>query len=247
MTDPFIISAILLTFLLAGAVKGVIGLGLPTVSLGLMTAVLDLPSAMALMVVPSAVTNIWQASAGGNGMLLIRRLWPFLIMATVTIWFGAQALAKVDLDWLSALLGLLLIAYAGLNLAGVRLSIGPSRETVAGPAFGVVNGVLTGMTGSFVVPGVLFLQAIGLPRDQLVQAMGMLFSLSTLALAVALGTGGLWTAELGAASALSVLPAIVGMVVGARIRGRLSEAAFRRVFFLSILVLGAYIVTRAVL
>ena len=247
MSDPSIIAAIIVTFLLAGAVKGVIGLGLPTVSLGLMTAVLDLPSAMALMVVPSAVTNLWQASVGGNALVLIRRLWPFLVMATVTIWLGAQALAQVDLVWLSALLGLLLIAYAGLNLAGVRLSIGPSREPVAGPAFGLVNGVLTGMTGSFVVPGVLFLQAIGLPRDQLVQAMGMLFTLSTLALALALGTGGLWTTELGTASALAVLPAILGMVIGARIRDLLSETAFRRVFFLSILGLGAYIVGRAVL
>ena len=245
MTDPAIIAAIIATFLLAGAVKGVIGLGLPTVSLGLMTAVLDLPSAMALMILPSLVTNLWQGVVGGHLRLLLMRLWPFLGMATVTIWLGAQALSHVDLSWLSALLGALLVAYAGLNLAGVRLSISSHREPLAGPAFGLVNGMLTGMTGSFVVPGVLFLQAIGLTRDQLVQAMGLLFTLSTAALALALGTGGLWTAELGAASALAVLPAILGMMLGARIRGRLSETAFRRVFFLSILILGVYIVTRS--
>ena len=247
MTDPIVIAAIIATFLLAGAVKGVIGLGLPTVSLGLMTALLDLPSAMALMVVPSAVTNLWQASVGGNGRILLRRLWPFLTMATVTIWLGAQALQRVDLQWLSALLGVLLIVYAALNLVGIRLSIDHARERLAGPGFGLVNGVLTGMTGSFVVPGVLFLQAIGLPRDQLVQAMGMLFTLSTLALGLALGLGGLWTADLGVASLAAVIPAIAGMMLGARIRGRLSEQAFRRVFFLSILVLGAYIVVRALL
>ena len=246
MTEPLILAAIVATFLLAGTVKGVIGLGLPTVSLGLMTALLDLPSAMALMVLPSFVTNLWQALAGGHTATLIARLWPFLLAATVTIWLGAQALAHVDLAILSALLGLLLVAYAGLNLAGVRIRIPPQRETVAGPVFGTVNGVLTGMTGSFVVPGVLFLQAIGLPRDQLVQAMGWLFTLSTVALALALGGAGLWTAELGLTSAAAVVPAIAGMMLGARIRGRLSEAAFRQVFFVSILLLGVWIVAHSV-
>jgi uncharacterized membrane protein YfcA len=154
-------------------------------------------------------------------------------------------LARVELSWLSALLGLLLVAYAGLALSGFRLSLSPPREALAGPMFGGINGVLTGMTGSFVVPGVLFLQAIGLPRDQLVQAMGILFTLSTVALAAALGHAGLWTSSLGALSAAAVAPAILGMILGARIRERLSEARFKRVFLLGILALGAYITTRS--
>lgn len=247
MSDPVAILAIALTFLLAGGVKGVIGLGLPTVSLGLLTAVLDLPSAMALMIVPSFVTNLWQALQGGALWTLLCRLWPFLLAATVTIGLGAQALSRVDLPVLSALLGGLLIAYALLALKGVRLALSTRQERWSGPALGTINGVLTGMTGSFVVPGVLFLQALGLSRDHLVQAMGILFTLSTLALAVALGAGRLWTAELGLASVLAVVPAILGMVLGARLRSRLSESAFRRVFFWSILVLGAYIAARAVL
>ena len=75
--------------------------------------------------------------------------------------------------------------YAGIALLGWRLTFAPQSEKWAGPGFGLVNGVLTGMTGSFVMPGVLYLQAIGLPRDALVQAMGILFTLSTVALAIA--------------------------------------------------------------
>jgi uncharacterized membrane protein YfcA len=103
------------------------------------------------------------------------------------------------------------------------------------------------MTGSFVVPGVLYLQAIGLPRDMLIQAMGMLFTASTAALAVALGGRNLLTLELGAISTAAVLPAIAGMILGQRLRRRLSETSFRRVFFLSLLALGAYIVARSFL
>ncbi|MBE0620293.1 MAG: sulfite exporter TauE/SafE family protein [Burkholderiales bacterium] len=247
MLDLLTLTAIAGTFLLAGAVKGVIGLGLPTVSLGLLTAALDLPTAMALLIVPSLVTNLWQAVVGGNGRAIFLRIWPFLLMATATVWLGATALTRVDLSLLSGLLGVLLVAYAALNLAGIRIEISTQREIWAGPLFGIANGVLTGMTGSFMVPGVMFLQAIGLSRDRLVQAMGMLFTASTVALAVALHGNSLLTTQLSLVSLAAVIPAAVGMVTGQRMRRRLSEDRFRQLFFLAILVLGAYIIAKAVL
>ena len=242
MFDDLTILAIVGTFVIAGAVKGVIGLGLPTVSLGLLTVAIGLPQAMVLLLVPSFVTNLWQAVIGGNGKAILRRLWPFLLLATVTVWLGTTALTRVDPAFLSALLGLLLVVYATVNLAGFRFTITTRQEAWIGPLVGSANGILTGMTGSFVVPGVLFLQAIGLSRDRLIQAMGMLFTASTLALAVALQGNGLLTRELGAFSAVGLLPAIIGMVLGQRIRRRLSEQLFRRVFFIALLALGAYII-----
>jgi len=240
----FILIAV--TFLLAGLVKGVIGLGLPTVSLALLTATLGLPQAMALLLVPSFATNLWQALSGGNGGEIMRRHWPFFLMATVTIWIGALALTRLDGAFLSALLGLLLVVYSLVNLGGVRIAIPAPRQVWLGPAFGAANGVLTGMTGSFVVPGVMYLQAIGLTRDTLVQAMGILFTLSTLALAVALGGNGLLDAELGVLSAAALVPAVGGMLVGQAIRGRLSETMFRRVLFLSLLAMGIHLISGVV-
>ena len=247
MFDATALAAIAVTFLLAGSVKGIIGLGLPTVSLGLLAVALDLTTAMALLLAPSFVTNLWQALVGGNSVALLRRLWPFLLLATATVWLGALALTRVDLAWLSALLGVLLVLYGGVSLAGVRFTLGVRAEVWAGPVLGTVNGVLTGMTGSFVVPGVMYLQSIGLPRDMLIQAMGMLFTVSTLALGVALHGNQLLSTEQAVVSAAAVLPAIGGMVIGQRIRSRLSEQVFRKVFFSALLALGGYIVARAVL
>lgn len=245
MLDPAALVLVALTFLLAGAVKGVIGLGLPTVSLAVLTATLGLHPAMALLLVPSFATNLWQAAVGGNGRAIVARTWPFLLAATVTVWFGARALTRVDVALLSALLGALLIVYSTINLGGLRVSMPRRWEGWAGPLAGTANGVLTGMTGSFTVPGVLYLQALGLPHDMFVQAMGMLFTASTAALAVSLGGQRLLTTEFGIVSAAAVLPAIAGMVLGQQLRRRLSEAAFRRVFFLALLALGAYIVLRS--
>lgn len=246
MFDAPSLIAIFATFLLAGAVKGVLGLGLPILSLGLLTATIGLPQAMALLLVPALVTNVWQALSGGNAKAILRRIWPFLVTATVTVWIGTAVLTRVDLRLLSGLLGSLLVVYSLVSLAGFRLSISTSQEVWAGPAMGTVNGILAGMTGSFSVPGVLYLQAIGLPRDMLIQSMGMLFAASTLALAVALQGVGLLSQELGLASSVALAPAFVGMVAGRRLRRRIPEQRFRQVFFLSLLLLGAYIIAKAI-
>ncbi|MCB1740288.1 MAG: sulfite exporter TauE/SafE family protein [Gammaproteobacteria bacterium] len=243
--DLLTLCLIAMTFLLAGLVKGVIGLGLPTVSLALLSMVLNLPAAMALMLVPSFATNLWQALQGGHLAGLLRRLWPFLLPATLTVAIGARGLQTLPLHLLGGLLGVLLVCYALLGLSGLRWSLHGRRETWLGPLLGALNGVLTGMTGSFVFPGVMYLQATGLTREQLIQAMGILFTLSTLALGLALQERRLLDPELGLLSVAALLPAGAGMVVGRRLRQRLSEPHFRRIFFLALLLVGAHIIVRA--
>lgn len=245
MFDSAALAAVIATFVLAGAVKGVVGFGLPTVSLALLTIALGLPQAMALMLVPAFVTNLWQACAGSGSAEALRRIWPFLLMAGVTVWVGALALTRVDVQLLSGLLGLLLAVYALVSLGGLKLSLSARHEVWAGPLLGTVNGVLTGMTGSYVVPGVMFLHGIGLPRDRLVQAMGMLFLVSTLALGLALGGNDFLNLELGLASTAALVPALAGMILGQRLRRRLPEPRFRQLFFVALLLLGGYITAGA--
>ena len=242
MIDTSVVLIVVATFLLAGCVKGVIGLGLPTVSLALLTVSVGFPEAMNLLLVPSLITNIWQAAVGGNGRVIVRRIWPFLVMATAAIWLGSHVLTRVDLSVLSGLLGLLLVVYAVVSMAGYKITINARQEVWAGPLFGIMNGFLTGMTGSFVVPGVLYLQALGLTRDMLIQAMGMLFTASTLALAFALQQSELLNTDLSVLSTAALIPALIGMIFGQRIRKKLPEDTFRRVFFIALLILGIYII-----
>ena len=242
MIEHTTLMVILATFLLAGLVKGVIGLGLPTISLSILTIAIDLPTAMGLLLVPSFVTNLWQALSGGHGTYLLKRLWPFLLMATAMVWLGALALTRIDIGLLSILLGLLLVTYAITSLTGCRVSIAPGPAVWAGPLVGSVNGILTGMTGSFVVPGVMYLQAIGLNREQLIQSMGMLFTASTLALALALQCNHLLFAHVEILSAVALVPALIGMVLGQWIRTKLSDYQFQRGFFGALLLLGIYII-----
>ena len=246
MWTPESLLIIGLTFLIAGLVKGVIGLGLPTVSLALLTATLGLKPAMALLLLPSFVTNVWQGMAGKEFLSIARRLWTLLVAVCVGTWLGVHVLANSDTALLSALLGVLLGVYSTLNLVQPRVPSFGKSEIWLSPMIGGINGVLTGMTGSFVVPGVLYLQALALPRDALIQAMGILFTISTVALAVSLSDHRLLSMELGALSTVAIIPALIGMVVGQKVRQRLSETVFRKVFFISLLLLGVYIVLRSI-
>lgn len=228
-------------FGLAGAVKGVVGLGLPTVSLGLLTLAVGLPEAIALMLVPSFVTNVWQGMSGGALAPILGRIWPLLLAAAVGTVATAGAISVHDPRTLTALLRFVLVVYALAALIMPPFRVPEDWEAWSGPLVGTVNGILTGLTGSFVVPATMYLQALGLSRDMLVQSMGLVYAVSTIALLLALAAHDVFEARHGVASTLAVIPALGGMIAGQRLRARLSEAVFRRVFLLSVLGLGAYL------
>ncbi len=247
MTDPYSLAIIAFTFLLAGGVKGTIGLGLPIISVGVLVAIFDLTAAIALIIIPAFVTNVWQATVGGNALVILNRLWPFLSVAIATVWMGAIALTTVNTAYLSIFLGTILLSYSSLNLIGLQFRIPPRHEKWMGLVIGAANGICTGMAGSLSMPGVLYLQSIGLPRDMLVQAMGILFLLSTIGLAIALQNNNLLSSGLTTISTFAVIPSLVGMAIGQRIRKRLSKQRFRQVVSIAIFVLGLFIILKTFL
>lgn len=241
--SPALFLAIGATFFVAGLVKGVTGMGLPTVAMALLGALISPLAAAGLLLVPSAVTNVWQALSGPGLLPLLRRLWPMLLAILAGTILGAGGLASGE-AWVTTLLGLALILYAGYTLVARQWRVPPRLEPVLGPLAGAVTGVIAGATGVFVIPAVPYLQALGLSKEGLVQALGLSFTLSTLALALGLGTqGALATDQLGF-SALAVLPALLGMEAGRRMRDRISPAVFRRGFLISLLLLGAEMASR---
>ena len=230
------------TFLVAGAVKGVIGLGLPTISLALLTLAFDLPQAMVLMLIPSAVTNIWQGLVGGHLAVLLGRFWLFLLLVSGEVWFGTAALNLIALDVLTVVLGVLIVVYAGLGLSGWRIHLNGRQETWMLAPVAVINGVLTSMTGSFVVPAVMYLQSLDLSRNDLVQIMGLMFAASTFALGIGLYGRMLLPVDLTVASVAGVVPALLGMIIGQRVRGRLNEQWFRGCVLVGLLMTGVALI-----
>jgi uncharacterized membrane protein YfcA len=237
--------AVCFIFFGAGAVKGVLGMGLPTVAMGLLGLVMPVAGAAALLTVPSLVTNVWQAVCGPAFAATLRRLWLMQCGIVAGVALAPFIFPGGQEAWGQMLLGVCLCAYGVSGLAGWRPRPPPARwQASAGLIVGAVTGVVTGLTGVFVLPAVPYLQSLALPKDAFAQALGLSFTTSTLALAATLAMAGHFTPGTSAASAFAVIPAVLGMVLGQMIRKEMSEAVFRRCFFFGLAALGGWLIAR---
>lgn len=235
---------VLVVFVVAGFTKGIIGLGLPTISMGLLAVVLPPTEAAALLILPSLITNVWQMLDGGHLRSVLRRLWPLNLGVCAGTWGGAAFLSGLGGPYGALALGVALILYALSGLAALKLAVPRAAEAWLGPLAGGVTGAITAATGVFVIPAVPYMQAIGLQKDELVQALGLSFTVSTLALAVTLAGGRAFTWDLAWPSLAALVVVILGMRLGQAVRARLSPQAFRIWFFAGLLALGAYLAAR---
>ncbi|MEZ5859926.1 MAG: sulfite exporter TauE/SafE family protein [Geminicoccaceae bacterium] len=238
------LALVALTFLLAGFVKGIVGLGLPTIVLGILTTTYGITPAIAIMLVPSLVTNAIQGLGGQTSLAVLRRIWPLLLAAAVGIVVGAGVLARSSGTGPAITLGLLIMLHGGVSLLGPKLPHPGRHERWLSPLAGLANGLITGFTGSAILPGMLYIQALGFDKERLVQAMGLLFGISTLVLMVAFARYELLTPDLALLSALALLPALLGLRLGARLRRRIAEERFRRLLYVVLIALGGAIVWR---
>lgn len=233
--------AITSTFLVAGWVKGVVGLGLPTVAMGLLGLVMPPMEAASLLIIPSAVTNLWQLAAGPNFLRLIRRLRLMLIGIVVGTLAGHAMLPRDLTGYAAAALGIALMLYAVIGLSALRVIVPPRWEAWLAPAIGAATGLVTSVTGVFVIPAVPYLQGLGLDKEDLVQALGLAFTVSTFSLAASLAIDGAFRPAVAITSLYALMPSFAGMLAGQWIRSRIRAEVFRRIFFLGLLALGAHL------
>jgi uncharacterized protein len=245
--SPSRLLAILLTFFLAGIVKGVTGMGLPTVAMGVLGSLMPPVAAASLLLAPSFVTNVWQLFAGPSFKALASRLWLMMAGIIIGTIAGAGMLTALNSRWTAMGLGAALAAYAGFTLLRRQYSVPARAERRLSLVIGLATGAITGATGVFVVPAVPFLQALALSREDLVQALGLSFTVSTIALAAGLAGAGALAFDNLSASALAIAPALLGMAVGQWIRQRISPALFHWWFLIFLFILGCELLLRPLL
>jgi uncharacterized membrane protein YfcA len=246
MSDmTFIVTVAGFAFLLAGAVKGVLGQGLPTVAVGLLSLIMSPGEAAALIVIPALVTNLWQGWFGPSFVPLLKRLWPTLLASFlgtfVATALGLGLLTPEAATLARKALGMALILYGILGVSQVRLRVPPNVEPWLGPTMGAANGAVSTATGVFMFPVIPYIQSLGLERDDLVQAQGISFSVSTIALMIVILANGTLNATNSIASGVAMLVTFVGMFTGQYLRSLVRPEVFRTIFFCGMLVLGVHL------
>lgn len=228
----------------AGGVKGVIGLGLPLTAISILGSVVDLRTAIAYIAVPVVATNLYQAFEGGRVLEMLRRYWLLNSCAVAGTWMGAEILFLVDPRILTTLLGLVVVAYVAINVTRFRLHISDAAAPWVGPPLGILSGLLTGTTGSVGIPIALYLQARDVDKESFLRAIALTFLISASMLVAALLVKGAISADNAVISAASLIPAFIGMALGQRLRGGLSEERFKWCVYGFLLIAAANLIRK---
>jgi uncharacterized protein len=239
MTTGHILLA-LAVFMIAGVVKGLVGMGLPTITIALTSLVLPLSDTIALIALPTIFTNLWQAAVGGKFRLILRRQWPLIVPLGVALYLTMWIVGRKAPDWAFLVLAIVLVVYSALGLFRIHLHIHADLEKPLAPMIGVISGFVAGLVGVPVIPLMPYLQGLDIKPTELVQTLGVVLCATSVTLTVSLFRFGLLDGPHATVSAIAVVPAIIGMWVGTRIRFRLSVEQFRLAVLWALLLTGLY-------
>ncbi len=236
---------IALVFVVAGTVKGTIGIGLPTVSVGIMSQFLAPHMAIALVILPMVITNIWQVYRAGQWLVTARRYWLLVGMLVMTIWVTTFFTANASPQFLLAVIGVAIVIFATTSLARPLPAIPDRLDRPAQAITGLTAGVLGGLTSIWSPPMVSYLLARRVERDDFVRAAGLFIFLGSLPLALGFWQTGLLDGPVARLSAWMILPTLVGFTLGEAIRRRMEPERFRRVVLWIFLFMGLNLLRRA--
>jgi uncharacterized protein len=225
--------------LLAGLVKGILSLGLPLVGMPLLTLVVDVPAAIAILMVPLILSNLIQAIEGRGTVAMLKRLWPVIISLTVGTFIGTALFAALDRHVLLITVGILAIVLSTFSILQPHVTVTPRMEPWLGPPVGLVSGVLGGMSTLFGPLLAVYVVGLKLSRDDFVKAISLLYLIAAVCLTIGGTTQGIAGARELTWSAIAMIPVYGGMLIGQRVRRYINPDQFR------LLVLGVVWVTGA--
>jgi uncharacterized membrane protein YfcA len=237
MLEPsffFVLSALIFS----AFVKGSLGLGFSTIGLAILANVIELKTAISIVILPSLIANIIVMIDAGNFRTSLNQfLWMFL-MAMPGMAVGLLVLHQTDNSLSIYILAAVLILYGIWGLANHRFSIDRAWIPRLNPIVGFITGSVNGATGSQIVPIMPYLLSLNLSKDVLVQTINLSFTLSSLIMLGSLFFTGTLETESLVRYSLGIIPVALGVWLGNKVRKRIPEDLFKRLVMVLIIALG---------
>lgn len=233
----------------AGVIKGVVGFALPTVLISGLGSVMSAEVALAGMILPTLVTNGWQALRQGIRAALetVRKFKAFLAAGFVVMMFSAQLVPLVPGPLLLLGIGLLVTLFVALQTLGIqpRLPGHPGLKLQA--AIGGVTGFMGGVSGVWGPPTVAMLTALNTEKKDQIRIQGVIYGLGSMTLVAGHLASGVLRAETLPLSLVLIPTAVLGMAIGFSIQDRIDQAAFRKATLAVLLIGGLNLIRRGLM
>jgi uncharacterized membrane protein YfcA len=232
---------------LGGILKGAIGAGVPIIAAPALTMLYDVPTAVAVLVVPNLLSNVWQAwiyrrEALSRGFLLM-----FAGGGMLGVTVGTWLLTVLRAETLSLLVALSVVGYIALRVARPGWTLGGATALwLSGPA-GAMGGLLQGATGISAPASITFLNAMRLPRLTFIATISIFFVAMTAMQIPALWSVGLLTPERLVMGGAALGVVLLSMPVGSWLGKRASPVLFDRLMLGVLAVIAAKILVETLL
>jgi uncharacterized membrane protein YfcA len=225
-------------------VKGLLGIGLPTIAISMMSQVIEPRLAIIMTIIPMFASNLWQVYRSGNIIRTIRKYWVFSLALSVTILFTSTYSKSVSSDGILIALGSVIITYAVLGLLKWAPKISARHDSKAQAGFGTTAGLLGGFTAIWAPPLIIYLTSRDTPKEEFIRATGLLITLGSAPLIIGYMQNGLLTSDLSVSSSLMVFPALFGFLIGEYLRKYIAAEKFSAIILVIFAVMGTNLIYR---
>ena len=241
MTTTLMVLSALALFA-GGAVKGLVGIGIPLVSISLLSLFLPLTDAVALLPVPMIVANVWMSFAGNHFLPALRRFWPLVLAMFAGTVVGAHVLVALDLASLNLLVGIFVVVFCLSSHVNPAMRLPNRYEVGAGVVAGGIGGFMGGLSALFGPPLIMYFASLRLDRDTFVGVISSIYLCCSVTLVIVFGSVGVMSRAQLAESTLACVPLLIGVWVGRRFRGRIDEVLFRKLLLVALLAVGVRLI-----
>jgi uncharacterized protein len=234
-----IIAAVVCSLIVAGFLKGIIGVGMPVVALPLLSLFIDIKSAAMLLSMPLIFSNLPQALEGRKTGRCLMQLMPVILGMIPGLFLGVRLLLALDAGVAKIIAGLVLIVVGGITLLAPKLQLQSRLILPTGITFGFFGGVLGGvaaMSGPLVF---IFLLAKGLRGKAFTKEASMYLVVSSILLAILLTASRQFSWLDVSVSTAAMLPVALGMYVGQHMRDKIAPETFKRLVLVAVIAAGA--------
>lgn len=230
----------------AGFIKGVFGLALPVVSVGILSAFLPVPTVLAIVILPIVASNLWQGFLTGNPLPTIRRFWPTIATLMTVLWLSAQLVTRLEEGILYAFAGFAVVLFSVTSALRKLPDIPHAAERWVGPVFGALGGFLGGLSAIWAPPVMVYFIMLRLPKEEFIRACGVSWFLAAIPMLFAHIQSGVLTVETAKLSALACVPVLGAMFLGERLRKRVPQERFHKGLLVVAFLIGLNLLRRAI-
>ena len=238
-----------LVALFAGFVKGTVGFGMPLIMISGLATMLPAEVALAGLIVPTLVTNGYQAFRNGlvAAWQAVGQFRVFLISLLVFLALSAQLVTALSQSLLFIIIGVPVVAFCLLQLSGWQPKLRPANRVRDESLIGGLAGVSGGISGIWGPPTIAYLTAIDTPKSEQMRVQGVIYGLGAVVLFFAHIKSGVLNAATIPLSVSMLPPALAGMVLGGLVHDRMPQATFKRVTLIVLTVAGLNLIRKGLL